>query len=263
LTRAIVALAGQYGRYGYRRITVLLRGAGWRVGTERVQRIWRHEGLKVPAKQTPRGRLWLHDGSCVRLRPERAQHVWSYDFVSATTHDGRTLRMLTLIDEYTRECLAIRVARRLGSHEGLETLADVMLWRGIPEHIRSDNGPEFIAQELRTWLATLGAQMLYITPGSPRENGYCESFNGTLRDECLNGEIFYSLKEAQIVIEQWRVQYNTRRPHSSLGYRPPAPEAYRPVISTNEFQSPGCDVDSHSAWYKTSVRSKQVTESFI
>ena len=233
LTRAIVALASHYGRYGYRRITALLRRAGWRVGKDRVQCIWRREGLKVPARQTPRGRLWLHDGSCVRLRPERAHHVWSYDFVRATTHDGRTLRLLTLIDEYTRECLAIRVARRLGSHEVLETLADVMLWRGIPEHIRSDNGPEFIANALRTWLATLGARTLYITPGSPWENGYCESFNGKLRDECLNGELFYSLKEAQIVIEQWRVQYNTRRPHSSLGYRPPAPEAYHPVISTN------------------------------
>jgi len=141
--------------------------------------------------------------------------------------------MRTLIDEYTREGLAIRVARRLDSHEVLDTLADVMLCRGIPEHIRSDNGPEFIATELRKWLATLGAQTLYIAPGSPWENGYCESFNGKLRDECSNGEIFYSLKEAQIVIEQWRMQYNTHRPHSSLGYRPPAPAAYHPVISTN------------------------------
>lgn len=158
LTRAIVTQAGQYGRYGYRRITALLRSAGWRVGKDRVQCIWRCEGLKVPARQTPRGRLWLHDGSCVRLRPERAKHDWSYDFVSATTHDGRTLRLLALIDEYTRECLAIRVARRLGSHEVLDTLADVTLWRGIPEHIRSDNGPEFIARALRQWLTTLGAR---------------------------------------------------------------------------------------------------------
>ena len=146
LTQAILALAVKYGRYGYRRITVLLQNAGWQVGKDRVQRIWRREGLKVPQKQRPRGRLWLNDGSCVRLRPERANHVWSYDFVSAMTHDGRTLRMLVLIDEYTRECLAIRVARRLGSLEVIETLADVMLVRGIPEHIRSDNGPEFIAE---------------------------------------------------------------------------------------------------------------------
>jgi putative transposase len=225
LTQAIIALASEYGRYGYRRITVKLREAGWQVGTDRVQRIWRREGLKVPQKQRPRGRLWLNDGSCVRLRPERANHVWSYDFVSAMTHDGRTLRLLVLIDEYTRECLAIRVARRLGSNEVIETLADVMLWRGIPEHIRSDNGPEFVAKNLRKWLGQVGTGTLYIEPGSPWENGYCESFNGKLRDECLNGEIFYSLKEAQVVIEHWRVEYNTRRPHSALGYRPPAPAA--------------------------------------
>ena len=202
-----------------------LREAGWQVGTDRVQRIWRREGLKVPQKQRPRGRLWLNDGSCVRLRPEHANQVWSYDFVSAMTHDGRTLRLLVLMDEYTRECLAIRVGRRLGSNEVIETLADVMLWRGIPEHIRSDNGPEFVAKELRKWLGQVGTGTLYIEPGSPWENGYCESFNGKLRDECLNGEIFYSLKEAQVVIEQWRVEYNTRRPHSALGYRPPAPAA--------------------------------------
>ena len=238
LTRAIIALATQYGRYGYRRITALLQSAGWQVGKDRVQRIWRREGLKVPQRQPKRGRLWLNDGSCVRLRPERGNHVWSYDFVSARTHDGRTLRLLTLIDEYTRECLAIRVARRLGSAEVLETLADVMLWHGIPEYIRSDNGPEFIAKELRQWLARLGTRTLYIEPGSPWENGYCESFNGKLRDECLNGEIFYSLQEAQIVIEWWRVEYNTRRPHSALGYRPPAPLASSPWDRPNPVSQP-------------------------
>jgi putative transposase len=208
------------------------------VGKDRVQRIWRREGLKVPQKQRSRGRLWLNNGSCVRLRPERADHVWSYDFVSAMTHDGRTLRLLVLIDEYTRECLAIRVARRLGSYEVIETLAEVMLWRGIPEHIRSDNGPEFVAKELRKWLGKVGTGTLYIELGSPWENGYCESFNGKLRDECLNGEIFYSLKEAQIVIEKWRVEYNTRRPHSALGYRPPAPAAYSPLIPSNSVSRP-------------------------
>jgi putative transposase len=233
LTEAMITLAIEYGRYGYRRIAVKLREAGWQVSTGRVQRIWRQEGLKVPQKQRPRGRLWLNDGSCVRLRPERANHVWSYDFVSAMTHDGRTLRLLVLLDEYTRECLAIRVARRLGSYEVIETLADVMLWRGIPENIRSDNGPEFVANELRKWLGSVGTGTLYIEPGSPWENGYCESFNGKLRDECLNREIFYSLKEAQIVIEQWRVEYNTRRPHSALGYRPPAPAAYSPLVPPN------------------------------
>jgi len=208
------------------------------VGKDRVQRILRREGLKVPQKQRPRGRLWLNDGSCIRLRPERANHVWSYDFVSGKTHDGRTLRMLTLIDEYTRECLAIGVARRLGRYEVIEALADVMLFRGIPEHIRSDNGPEFVAVELRKWLAKLGTGTLYIEPGSPWENGYCESFNGKLRDECLNGEIFYSLKEAQVVIEKWRVMYNTLRPHSALGYRPPAPAACSSLAPPNSISQP-------------------------
>jgi putative transposase len=233
LTQDIIALASEYGRYGYRRITMKLREAGWQIGIDRVQRIWRREGLKVPQKQRPRGRLWLNDGSCVRLRPERANHVWAYDFVKAMTHNGRALRLLVLLDEYTRECLAIRVARRLGSLEVVETLAEVMQCRGIPEHIRSDNGPEFIAQELRKWLAKVGTEVLYIEPGSPWENGYCESFNGKLRDECLNGEIFYSLKEAQVVIEKWRREYNTIRPHSALGYRPPAPAAYSPLVSPN------------------------------
>ncbi|MCH8947936.1 MAG: IS3 family transposase [Acidobacteria bacterium] len=230
LTQAIIALAANYGRYGYRRITALLRRAGWQVGKDRVQRIWRREGLKVPQKQRPRSRLWLKDGSCIRLRPERRNHVWSYDFVSDRTEDGRRVRILTLIDEYTRECLALPVERRMGSRQVIETLADVMLWRGVPEHIRSDNGPEFIARELRQWLAKVGTGTLYIEPGSPWENGYCESFNGKLRDECLNGEIFYSLKEAQIVIQGWRKEYNTVRPHSALGYRPPAPGAYNPVL---------------------------------
>jgi putative transposase len=238
LTRAIITLASQYGRYGYRRITALLQAAGGLVGKDRVERIWRREGLKVPQKQRPRGRLWLNDGSCVRLRPERANHVWSYDFVSTMTHDGRSLRLLTLIDEYTRECLAIGVARRLGSQEVIETLAEVMVVKGLPEYLRSDNGPEFVARGLRRWLARLGTGALYIEPGSPWENGYCESFNGKLRDECLNGEIFYSLKEAQVVIEQWRVEYNTRRPHSALGYRPPVPAAYSPLVTLRPVSQP-------------------------
>ena len=238
MTRAIITLASQYGRYGYRRITALFQKAGWQVGKDRVERIWRREGLKVPQKQKARGRLWLNDGSCVRLRPERPKHVWSYDFVSAATHDGRTLRLLTLIDEYTRECLAIGVARRLGSQEVIETLADVMLGGGIPEYLRSDNGPEFVARELRKWLARPGTGTLYIEPGSPWENGYCERFNGKLRDVCLNGEIFYSLKEAQVVIEQWRVEYNTRRPHSALGHRPPLPAAYSPLVTPRAVSQP-------------------------
>jgi len=224
LTANIIALAKQYGRYGYRRITALLRTGGWAVNKKRVERIWRREGLKVPTKQPKRGRLWLNDGSCIRLRPERRNHVWAYDFVEDRTHDGRKFRMLCIVDEFTRESLAIRVARKLKALDVLDTLSDLFILRGIPAHIRSDNGPEFVSAAVRDWVAAVGAQTAYIEPGSPWENGYVESFNGKLRDELLNGEIFYSLKEAQIMIETWRRHYNAVRPHSSLGYRPPAPE---------------------------------------
>jgi putative transposase len=225
LTADIIALALQYGRYGYRRITALLREAGWRVNRKRVERIWRQEGLKVPQKQPKRGRLWLNDGSCIRLRPEYPNHVWSYDFVEDRTHDGRKFRMLNIIDEFTRECLVIRVNRKLKAVDVIDVLSDLFILRGVPGHIRSDNGPEFVAKAVREWITAVGAKTAYIEPGSPWENGYCESFNSKLRDELLKGEIFYTLKEAQIVIESWRRHYNTVRPHSSLGYKPPAPEA--------------------------------------
>ena len=224
LTADIIELARQYGRYGYRRITKMLRTAGWLVNKKRVERLWRREGLKVPSKQPKRSRLWLNDGSCIRLRAERPNHVWSYDFVADRTHDGRAYRMLYIIDEFTREALAVRVARRLNSTDVIEALCDLFIVRGIPAYIRSDNGPEFIAVALREWIAAVGAKTAYIEPGSPWENGYVESFNGKLRDELLNGEVFYTLAEAKIVIEQWRRHYNTVRPHSSLGYKPPAPE---------------------------------------
>ena len=232
LTRNIVFLASEYGRYGYRRVTALLNAGGIEVGKDRVQRIWRREGLKVPKKQPKRSRLWLNDGSCIRLRPAYPNHVWSFDFVETRTNDGRRLRLMTLIDEFSRRCLAIHVARRINALDVIETLADVMLFEGIPAYIRSDNGPEMVAKVLRQWLKRLGSKSLYIEPGSPWENGYCESFNGKLRDELLNGENFYSLKEAQAVIEKWRVHYNTRRPHSALGYRPPAPLTIAPSPPT-------------------------------
>ncbi len=228
LTASTLRPAGTYGRYGYRRVHALLRDEGWHVGHGRVERIWKRLGLKVPRKQPKRGRLWLQSGSCVRHRPEHPDHVWSYDFVMDRTHEGKAYRMLTLIDEYTRECLAIRAARRLNSDDVLDTLSQWMTIRGVPRFIRSDNGPEMTALCVREWLQRVGAQTLYIEPGSPWENGYNESFNGKLRDELLNGEIFYSLKEAQVVIEEWRRHYNTARPHSSLNYRPPAPEAIEP-----------------------------------
>lgn len=225
LTTDITALALQYGRYGYRRITAMLHQAGWIVNVKRVERIWRREGLKVPSKQPKRGRLWLNESSCIRLRPEYPNHVWSYDFVEDRTHNGKKIRMLNVIDEFTRECIAIRVERRLKAVDVIDVLSDLFILRGIPAHIRSDNGPEFIAKALREWITLVGAKTAYIMPGSPWENGYCESFNSKLRDELLNGEIFYTLKEAKIIIEGWRRHYNTVRPHSSLNYNPPAPEA--------------------------------------
>ena len=221
-------LASRFGRYGYRMVTGMLRAEGWRVNHKRVERIWTQEGLKVPRKQPKRGRIWLNDGSCIRLRPLYRHHVWSYDFVADRTHDGRPLKMLTVLDEYSRECLAIVVARRLKSDDVLETLTELFAEHGPPAHIRSDNGPEFTAEVVRDWLKQVGVKTLFIEPGSPWENGYNESFNGTLREELLNREIFYTLKEAKVLIEQWRREYNTIRPHSSLGYRPPAPEAIRP-----------------------------------
>ncbi len=224
LTGRIIALAAVYGRYGTPRITALLKHEGWKVNHKRVERIWREAGLKVPRKQPKRGRLWLNDGSCIRLRPERRDHVWAYDFVSARTHEGLPLRLLVIVDEFTRECLSIDVARQLGSDDVLERLSWLMVTRGVPQHLRSDNGSEFTATAVREWLMKVGTRTLYIEPGSPWENGYVESFNGKLRDELLNGEIFYSVKEAQVVIESWRRHYNTVRPHSSLSYRPPAPE---------------------------------------
>lgn len=235
LTAAIIRLAGQYGRYGYRRVTALLRAEGWHVNHKRVERIWRREGLKVPKKQPRRGRLWLNDGSCIRLRPCWPHHVWAYDFVQGRTHDGKVFRMLTVIDEYTRECLAIEIGRKLCSDDVLYCLSVLFARHGAPEHIRSDNGPEFTAQVVRDWLPRVGVRTLFIEPGSPWENGYNESFNGKLRDELLNGEIFYTLREAKGLIEQWRRHYNTVRPHSALDYRPPAPQTLMP--SQDAFRS--------------------------
>lgn len=225
----ITRLACQYGRYGYRRITVLLRNDGWRVNHKSVERVWRQEGLKVPRKQPKRRRLWLNDGSCIRLRPEHRNHVWSYDFVADRTNNGKALRMLNVIDEYTRECLAIKVERKLNTYDVIEQLAELFVTRGTPDFIRSDNGPEFIADAIRGWLDRLGVKTLYIEPGSPWENGYVESFNGKLRDELLNGEVFDTVLEARVIIERWRNEYNHKRPHSSLGYLPPAPEATLPA----------------------------------
>ncbi len=228
MRKQIVALASEYGRYGYRMITGMIRNEGWRVNHKRVERIWRQEGLKIPQKQPKRRRLWLNDGSCIRLRPMHKNHVWSYDFVSERTTDGRALKILTVIDEYTRECLAIDVARHIKSGNVIDRLADLFMRKGVPEHIRSDNGPEFTAKAVREWLARLKVKPLFIQPGSPWENGYIESFNGKLRYELLNVEIFDTLLEARVLMARWKRLYNTLRLHSSLEYRPPAPEAVLP-----------------------------------
>lgn len=225
LRSRIIELACNYGRYGYRRITALLNSEGWKVNHKRVERIWREEGLKVPQKQPKRRRLWLNDGSCVRLRPEYKNHVWSYDFVEDRLSNKRKVRWLNIIDEFSRECIA-SIPRRSWKHQDvIEALSGLFVLKGCPSYIRSDNGSEFTATALREWLANLSIATAYIEPGSPWENGFCESFNSKMRDEFLNGEIFDTLTEAEILTRHWVHAYNTIRPHSSLGYRPPAPQA--------------------------------------
>jgi putative transposase len=186
---------------------------------------WRKEYGGMRVEQAKRGRLWLNDGSCIRLRPEHKDHVWSYDFMAERTTDGRAFRVLNIIDEFTRENLSSKVNRKISSQDVIDELFNLFIFRGIPEHIRSDNGPEFTAKAVRRWLNRLGVKTLFIEPGSPWENGYIESFNGKLRDELLDREIFTNLEEAKVLIKQWRKEYNQVSPHSALGYRPPAPEA--------------------------------------
>ena len=226
LIAEMTALAVRYGRYGYKRITAMLRASGWAVNHKRIERLWRQESLKVPKRQKKRGRLYLNDGSCIRLRPCWANHVWAYDFVAERLKDGTKIRTLTVVDEYTRECLSLRTGYSLKADDVMDVLTNLFIDRGVPDHIRSDNGSEFTARTIKAWLARLGVKTLYIAPGSPWENGYNESFNARLRDECLNGETFHTLKEAQVILEQWRHHYNHIRPHTSLGYRPPAPLAF-------------------------------------
>ena len=245
LTAAIVRLATRFGRYGYRRITALLRAEGWVVNHKRVERIWRREGLKVPRRHPKRGRLWLTDGSCVRLRPAPRHHVWADDFVAARTHDGRPLRLLTVVDAYTRPCLAIKVARHIRADDVLHCLTRLMVAHGVPAHLRADHGPEFTNRAVRTWLGRVGTRPLFIEPGSPWEHGYIERFNGKLRDELLDGEIFDTLRAAHVLIESWRRTYTHIRPHSSLGQRPPAPAAILPApawLTTPPTTSPTTEV---------------------
>lgn len=210
-------------------VTDMMRNEGTKINHKRVERIWREEGLKLPEKQSKRRRLWLNDGSCIRLRPDHKNHVWSYDFVEDQTYNGKKIRFLNIIDEYTHECLAAIPRRSWRNNDIIEVLSGLMVIKGYPEYLRSDNGSEFTANKLRKWLGNVGVITAYIEPGSPWENGYCESFNARMRDEFLNGELFGNMYEAQVLTRRWVDYYNTIRPHSSLGGRPPTPQIMIPL----------------------------------
>jgi putative transposase len=221
LVERMKALSKQYPRYGYRRVHALLRREGWPVNRKRVQRLWRAAGLKVPQRQRKRRRLGNSENGCVRHRAEYKNHVWSYDFTMDQTADGKRLKLMPVVDEFTRECHAIEVERSFTAQDVINTLSYLFQVHGEPEYIRSDNGPEFIAAAVQEWLASSGVKTLYIEPGSPWENAYVESFNGKLEDELLGRESFHTLVESKVIIEQYRVEYNHERPHSSLGYQTP------------------------------------------
>lgn len=227
----IIDTVCNYGRVGYRMVTAILRNTGLKINHKRVERIWREEGLKLPTKQSKKRWLWLADGSCVRLRPEHRNHVWSYDFVEDKTMDNKKIRFLNIIDEYSRVCLASIPRRSWIGNAVIEVLSDLMLQHGTPEYLRSDNGSEFTSKKIRKWLSNVGVITAYIEPGSPWENGYCESFNARMRDEFLNGELFGNMYEAKILTSRWVEYYNTIRPHSSLKGRPPAPQTIIPLIA--------------------------------
>ncbi len=227
----IIDKACNYGRVGYRMVTNMMRNSGTKINHKRVERIWREEGLKLPKKQTKKRRLWLNDGSCIRLRPEYKNHVWSYDFVEDKTYNKKKVRFLNILDEHSRECIASIPRRSWRNNDVIEALSKLMILKGCPEYLRSDNGSEFTANKLRKWLSNVGIITAYIEPGSPWENGYIESFNARMRDEFLNGELFGSMYEAQVLTKRWVEYYNTTRPHSSLGGRPPAPQMLIPMTA--------------------------------
>ena len=227
LARRMHELVRRHPRYGYRRIWALLRSEGWRVNRKRVHRLWRAEGFKVPQKQKKRRRLGHSGNGVARYRPARPNHVWAWDFIHDRDEGNRPLKWLSVVDEYTRECLALEVERSMTARDVIDVLARVMWVRGAPGHLRSDNGPEFIARALREYVGQVNIGTLYIKPASPWENGYAESFHGKLRDELLNAELFADLREAKVLAAAWQSDYNHRRPHSSLGYQTPAAYAAR------------------------------------
>ena len=224
LRLAMIRLAKQHGRYGYRKIAELLRIEGWRVNHKKVERLWREEGLKLPERHKKRRRLYHKDSSVIRLRPTHANHVWAIDFVHDKLSNGRSYKMLTVLDEYTRQALCVEVKDKMNSDDVLEVMHRLLLKYGKPEFIRFDNGGEFVAEHLQEWLRKVGVTPIQIYPGSPWENGYNERFNGTLRREVLNSQWFNSIKQSQVAINVWPTEYNHIRPHNALGMLPPAPE---------------------------------------
>jgi transposase InsO family protein len=243
LVAAIHVLVRRHPRYGYRRIWAMLRLEGWRVNRKRVYRLWRQEGLKVPQNVHKKRRLGSTENGCVRKQASCPNEIWAWDFVHDRTSDGRPLKWFSIVDEYTRECLTLEVNRRMTSRDIVDILMELFLIRGTPSHLRSDNGPEFIAGPLRRWLARASVETLYIEPGSPWENGYAESFNARLRDELLNAEEFDSLRMAKVLATDWRLEYNHRRPHGALKYQTPAAFAAEARHRLGPQQSPlppGC-----------------------
>ena len=248
-------------RYGYRFMVAILRREGWRVNRKRVFRLWQQEGFQVPRKQRKKRRLGSRAGGCVRRRAEHKDHVWAWDFVFDRTANGRSLKWLSIVDEYTRECLALEVDRGMTSEDVLDVLRDLFVIRGVPKHIRSDNGPEFIAQAIRQFLSAAGVGTLYIEPGSPWQNGYAESFHSRLRSELLDAEIFENVRQAQALAAAWQSDYNHYRPHSSLDYQTPAEFAAACAASApatpalqqhtrEQKHYPFPNPYSHNPWYK-------------
>jgi len=238
LAAAMRRLAGKYPRYGYRFITAKLRQEGWQVNKKRVQRLWRKEGLQVPYRRKMKKSPGSSENSCSVRKAEHINHVWTYDFMSDQTEDSRSLKLLTVLDEWTRESLAIEVGRSIRAKDVILVLDYLFMIRAVPGFIRSDNGPEFIAVAVRRWLKQKEVGTLYIEPGSPWENGYIESFNGRLRDEVLDREVFYSVKEAKVIVEGWRLEYNNHRPHSGLFYMTPAAFAAGCIPSASPTAQP-------------------------
>jgi len=238
LTTEIKKLAKRYKRYGYRMITAKLRQDGWVVNHKRVQRIWQKEGLQVPYRRKFKKAKGSSENSCAVKKAEYPNHVWTYDFMVDQTEDGRKLKLLTVLDEFTRESPAIEVGRSIRAKDVIAVLEYLFMVRGVPRFIRSDNGPEFIADRIKKWLRKNHVETLYIEPGSPWENGYIESFNGKLRDDILDRELFYSVKEAKVIVEDWRLEYNNHRPHSGLGYMTPAAFAAGCIPSASPTAQP-------------------------